>query len=123
MSRGLDQFLAQRLTGQGILQVVTDPRKADAVLTDRIGANFEESMAQLYDEGKKPVSAKADDNPYQRPAMQPLSRGKGNVFLVDRKTKDVVWSTFIIPKTTDSNDLSHTAGSIVDQLAKAYKKK
>ena len=122
MSRGLDQYLAERLTGQGVLQVVTDPKRADAVITDRVGGNFEQSMADLYEE-KKPKSDKAEDNSFQRPSMQPLSSGKGNIFLVDRKSRDVLWSTFVVPKTTGLQDLNRTADAIVDKLAKARGRK
>jgi hypothetical protein len=41
MARGLDQYLANRLTTEHVFQVVTDPKTADAVLTDRIGEGFE----------------------------------------------------------------------------------
>ena len=37
MTNGFDQYLAIRLTTGVVLQVVTDPEKADAILTDRIG--------------------------------------------------------------------------------------
>src|SRR5678815_4045532 len=48
MAGGLDQYLALRLTSQGVLQVVTDPQKADAILTDGIGARLEASLTELY---------------------------------------------------------------------------
>src|SRR6476646_9144378 len=48
MAGGLDQYLALQLTAGGVLQVVTDPKKADAILTDGIGARFEENLTQLY---------------------------------------------------------------------------
>ena len=37
MSKGLDQFLASRLTSDHVFRVVTDPKQADAVFTDQIG--------------------------------------------------------------------------------------
>jgi hypothetical protein len=122
MSRGLDQYLAQRLSAQGIVQVVTDPKKADAVFSDRIGSNFEETLMDLF---KEPVSKekKEDDSLFTRPAMQPLSRGKGNIFLVDLGTHSVLWSAFVVSKSTDAKDLNHVADQIADQLAKARKKK
>ena len=122
MSRGLDQYLAERLTGQGTLRVVTDPKKADAIFSDRIGANFEQSLAELLEE---PKVEKADDtnNPYKRPSMQPLSRGKGNIFLVHRESRDVIWSTFVVPKTSDSKDMNHVADDIAGKLAKVLAKK
>ena len=42
MASGLDQYLALQLTSSGVLQVVTDPKKADAILTDGIGARLED---------------------------------------------------------------------------------
>ena len=37
MGRGLDQFIANRLTRMHVLQVVTDPAKADTIITDQRG--------------------------------------------------------------------------------------
>jgi hypothetical protein len=126
MSRGLDQFLAERLTTGQILQVVTDPKKAEAIFTDRVGSNFEQSLQELFDDKKsEPKSSdKLEDLvAYQRPAMQPLSRGKGNIFLVDRQTRTVIWSTYVEPKTANSNDMNHVADQVADKLAKARNKK
>lgn len=66
MSNGLDQFMANRLTQTGRFEVVTDPAKADAVFTDRLGAAFEEKWKELYPpppkvEEAKPTDSKADD--------------------------------------------------------------
>lgn len=55
MGSGMDQYLASRLTRGGVLQVVTDPAKADALLTDHLGAAFEASIKELYPE-LKPVA-------------------------------------------------------------------
>ncbi len=52
MSSGMDQYLASRLTRGHILQVVADPGKADAILTDHLGAAFEASLKELYPELK-----------------------------------------------------------------------
>jgi hypothetical protein len=48
MSRGLDQYLANRLTNEHTFQVVTDPKLADAVFTDHIGESFQSQMEALY---------------------------------------------------------------------------
>ncbi len=48
MSRGLDQYLANRLTNEHTFHVVTDPKLADAVFTDHIGESFEGQMDTLY---------------------------------------------------------------------------
>ena len=119
MASGLDQFLAVRLTTGSILQVVTDPQKADGILTDHIGASFEQQLDGLY--GAK-ASAKDDkDNLQQdfaRPVTQPLSRGKGAMFLVDRKTRSVLWSTYALPKNTAPNDMNRLADRIAGRLEK-----
>jgi hypothetical protein len=47
MSRGLDQYLANRLTGERVFQVVTDPKLADAVFSDRIGEAFQAQLESL----------------------------------------------------------------------------
>lgn len=54
MANGLDQYLANRLTNMGIFQVVADPKKADAVFTDRLGAAFESRLDELYREPAPP---------------------------------------------------------------------
>src|ERR1700685_4588931 len=59
MSSGLDQFVAIKLTTGSVMQVVTDPRKAELVLTDAIGAAFEAKLDDLY--GQKPKSEEKDD--------------------------------------------------------------
>ena len=118
MSRGLDQYLAQKLAAVGRFQVSTDPAKADAFFTDRIGSNFEESLTELLE--PKSVVEKKDDpaapTAYTRPAMQPLSRGKGNVFLVDRHTHAVIWSAFAPAKTSDAAELSKIAQQLAEKL-------
>ena len=48
MSNGLDQYLAAQLTSGSVLQVVTDPHKADAVLTDHLGQRCQ--RARLADQ-------------------------------------------------------------------------
>ena len=125
MAGGLDQYLVLQLTQAGVLQVVTDPQKADAVLTDATGARLEDSLTQLY--GAVPVdkdkSSKAGSDSFAHPAMQPLSRSRGVVFLVNRTTRDVLWSTFERPKNNQPEALKQAAAKIVNRLAKARKAK
>jgi len=125
MAGGLDQYLALRLTSEGVLQVVTDPQKADAILTDGIGARLEQSLTELYGApANKDKAEKKDDNAeFAHPAMQPLSRSRGIVFLVNRTSRDVLWSTFERPKNTQPEALRHAAEKIVGRLAKAPKPK
>jgi len=127
MAGGLDQYLALQLSSGGLLQVVTDPKKADAILTDGIGARLEESLTELYgksvnkDPADKDKSDK-DKSSTSDPAhstMRPLSSSRGLVFLVNRTSRDVLWSTYELPKSTQPEDMKHVAGKIVERLAKA----
>ena len=60
---------------------------------------------------------------YAQPAMRPLSSSRGVVFLVNRTSRDVLWSTFERPKNTQPEELKHVAEKIVERLAKANKAK
>lgn len=115
MSGGVDQYLAVQLTSTHIFQVVTDPQKADAIFTDRIGLNFEQALHELRGEEKAPPEEAAN---YDRPAMAPLSRGKGSFFLVDHKSHNVLWSTYVPHKDNSASTLNRMAEKIVDQLGK-----
>lgn len=57
MSKGLDQYLANRLTGEHVLQVVTDPKLADAVFTDRVGDSFELQWSAVVSQSTKQQAA------------------------------------------------------------------
>jgi hypothetical protein len=139
MSHGMDQYLANRLTRAGVVQVVTDPSKADALLTDHLGAAFEASVHELYPEAKRvaapakssdeekaasalPAAAKPDEPEVkftggERPPVTVRSRGM--VFLVKRGTGEVLWSAYHNPAIRRPKDLNRTAGKIEDGLRKA----
>jgi hypothetical protein len=124
MSGNLDQFLAVRLNSSKIFLVVTDPKKADAVFTERIGPNFEDALKELYaNDSKDAKDAKDKKDEYARPTMKPLSNGKGSLFLVDRKSKNVVWSTYDKPKSNRADDENQLAQRIVSKLEKDVKGK
>ena len=127
MSNGLDQYLAQQLTAGAVLQVVTDPKNADAVLTDHVGDSFEQSLADLY-QTKPQADEKASDSsedkgaPVVRSGMQG-KRGRGTIFLVNRRTHEVLWSVYELPKDNRPASLRRSAGRISDQLAKSIRGK
>jgi hypothetical protein len=124
MQGGLDQYLAIRLTTGSILQVVTDPQKADAIFTDRIGSGFEETLAELYHEKLADKDKDKDDaQGFARPSMQAIARGRGTVFVVDRKTRNVVWATTERPRNSSADEISHVADKIAGKLAKSIKGK
>jgi hypothetical protein len=129
MAGGLDQFLANRLTASGTYQVVTNPSQADAILTDRIGPDFEERMKELYPPPPPPEeSEKKEEEAEDRSvaslmgeasAARPVSsfsRSRGNVFLVDRTGERVIWSTYLRPRSTRPDELNRVADGIVDRL-------
>src|SRR5579871_4262143 len=122
MTGGIDQYLALRLTTGNVMQVVTDPLKADVIMTDRIGTGFEERWNELYPPPAppKPVKEEKDDKDksgvkfgddvfsVQRGASQPISRGRGAYFLIDRQTRNVLWSTYARPKSNQPDDVNKT---------------
>jgi hypothetical protein len=127
MSNGLDQYLAQQLTAAAVLQVVTDPQKADAVLTDHLGESFEQTLADLYQTKPKTddKSGDATEDKGASPARSGMQgkRGRGTTFLVNRRTHDVLWSVYELPKDNRPAGLRRTAGRISEQLGKSIKGK
>ena len=121
MANGLDQYLAVRLSGMGAVQVVTDPQKADALLTDSVGSSFEEKVDDLYKDkaAAKPGQANSDTPEFAKGRVGGGNRARGTVFLVDRKSRELIWSVFELPKGTKPDDLNSTAGHIADKLGKA----
>ncbi len=158
MAGGMDQYLANSLTVMGVFQVVSDPRKADAILTDRIGEPFEAKLKELYpppppppkpletkkedkddkaaksDEAKKDESkkdeakkdetkkdeAKKDEKEGDAQAgparISSLGRGRGNFFIVDPKSSDVLWSVYDRPKDSSPGEMEKTAERVVKRL-------
>jgi hypothetical protein len=135
MGGGMDQYLAQQLTNAALFDVVTDPKQADAILTDSIGEAFQSKLDQLYPpppkEKPKVETAKADDpdaKPVRKNAFDGVDfsgggvhsntfgRGKGNFFVVDRNSRIVLWSVYERPKDYSAGELTKTAGRVVKHL-------
>lgn len=142
MGRGLDQFVANRLTRMHVLQVVTDPAKAGMILTDQVGASLEDRLKDLYppppdpEAKEKEAAAKKEADKPGTPAapgrpslladtvnkadkeggMGLSARGRGTVFLVDVKSRQVLWSAFEKPRNSSPEELDHTAERIVKRL-------
>jgi hypothetical protein len=114
---------------------------ADAILSDRIGHSFEQAFAELYpppppppekeEEKKDDKTDKAEKKPAgesssigaalaDRPDVparaSSFSRGRGNVFLIDRKSRRVLWSEFSRPKNSQPDEVHSTAGKLVSRL-------
>ena len=129
MTRGLDQYLADLLTQEHVFEVVTDPKVADAIFTDRIGEAFEERLADLMPT-PEPVAPRPETNANALPtdtvnkltsdqARSTFGRGRGVVFLVDPKSHEVLWSAYRPPKSSSSDELHRTASDIVSRLKRA----
>ncbi|HEX4594301.1 MAG TPA: hypothetical protein VH157_08500 [Bryobacteraceae bacterium] len=126
MTGGMDQFLANQITASGIFQVVTDPKKADAIITDRLGETFESKLTELFpppapaapppNEEKKADKKTGMDFGTGVQRVNAGARGKGNLFIVDRKSRSVLWSIFEPPKDSTPGELSKTAEKVVKHL-------
>jgi hypothetical protein len=117
MANGLDQYLANRITGSGVFQVVTDPSKAEAIFTDKLGEAFEERLNELF----PPVAEKRESQApggqaEQRMRSSTFGRGKGTIFLVDTASRIVLWSAYEPPKDSTPGQLDRTARRIVERL-------
>lgn len=117
MTGGMDQYLANQITETGIYQVVTDPQKADAVITDRLGEAFESKLKELYPRASSTAEDKktADANSGLG-RVTSLGRGRGNFFIVDRRSGAVLWSVYEEPKGSTPEELTKTAHKIVRRL-------
>jgi hypothetical protein len=143
MGSGLDQYLANELTNAGLFEVVTDPKKADAIVTDNVGEGFEKKLDELYPPPPKPEAAKpkADDadaslDVGDRSTAAAARKGafdgvdfsgggvrsstfghsKGTFFVVDRGSRTVLWSVYERPKNSTPAELTKTAGRVVKHL-------
>ena len=134
MGGGMDQFLANSLTRFGRMQVVADAQHADTILTDRLGEPFEKKLDELYPppEVEKAADEKeTEDTPTAVTGVvlkdeQPMNRasfarGRGNFFLVDRKTRNVLWSTYERPKNASPDELNRTAERVVNNIKRDLK--
>jgi hypothetical protein len=126
MANSLDQHLAERLTARGLVEVVTDPQRADAILTDNIGAGFEQKLEELYPPAEK---AESEDDRKQDPFGKPmqrtgsLSRTRGTVFVVDRASRVVLWSVYRPVRGSRPEDTNRRADDIAGRLEKALRPK
>jgi len=138
MAGGLDQYLADWLTRDKIMQVVTDPKAADLVMTDRLGEAFEQKLAQLRPpaaapdekpDGKKDDKADSKDsktggagNPSDTPHSFRSTSARGTLFLVDIKSRQVVWSDHEKPRSVSDTNLNREAERVAKRLQETFGK-
>jgi len=128
MAGGLDQYLANRLTTDGNFQVVTDPQKAEVLFTDSIGDAFQRKFDELYPPPPKEEDEDSDDDSKadkkkdegwgssSQTRGASFSRGRGTVFMVDRQTRNVIWSLYEPVKGTQPENVERRARNIADRL-------
>jgi len=117
MASGMDQYLANALQSSSVYVVVTDPASADAIFTDSIGPVFEKKCKEIY----PPEQSEDEEETKPEGSAAPVStfrRGRGVVFLVERKSKQVVWSTYARPKDARPETVDKTAQEIATRLKK-----
>jgi hypothetical protein len=113
MAGGLDQYVAQWLTKEHLMQVVTDPKAAEVFMTDSLGQAFEQRLKQLV---PPETSSKTGGDDSQH--IFRTSRTKGTIFIVDAKTHHVLWSDHQKPPSSNSDrSLNRTAEEIAKKLA------
>lgn len=113
MSGGLDNYVAECLSRGGAIRVTADPKHADAILTDRLGEDFERKLDQIL-----PKDDDADDDD-SKPGEVHYGNGRnrGTIFLVDAKTRQVLWSDYEKPPaSTSTKNLNREAQRIAKKL-------
>jgi len=133
MMGGLDQHLASQLTRDHVFRVVADPKLADAIFTDQLGRTFEYRMDHIKRDTPAPAASVAPPSPSPTAVTAPtgfgqqnetephsssFSRGKGTIFLVDTKSRQVVWSDYRQPKDSSPRQLEKTAKQMALSLNK-----
>ncbi len=123
MTGGIDQYLAQHLITDNTIEVVTDPALADAIFSDRIGETLEQKLTELYPPSPPPAKEEDEDEPKKvsiasgaTRGQSTWGRGRGNIYLIDRKSRAVVWSAFNKPKNSTAKELDRVAAKFASRL-------
>jgi hypothetical protein len=118
MTGGLDQYLAGQITRGHVMQVVADPKIADAILTDRLNEALGETLAKLQPRDDDPQTT---DEVVHRSFRS--TSNKGTIFLVDVKSRQVIWSDYEKPgRSVSGSHLNRAAERIVKKMADALGK-
>lgn len=121
MEAALDQYVAEQAQASGVLSVTVDPLLAKSIMTDRIDADFLAAMDDLFPiEGRDEPEAESES--VEEGALRkkvynrPKGRSHGTIFLVDVKTRRVLWSTFIGQYERSPKALHSEAQTVVKRL-------
>jgi hypothetical protein len=128
MAGGLDQYLADWMTREKVMQVVTDPKTADLIMTDRLGEAFEQKLTQILPPQEKPEQTddKKTDKKDGGAALSHntfrSSSARGTLFLVDIKSRQVVWSDHEKPPMLSDANLNREAERVTKRLHGTFAK-
>lgn len=130
MANGFDQYLANRLKAVKQIRVVTDAAKADAIFTDKIGLAFEARLEEVEQaiKDKEALAAPKKDSEesskegfkFAPKVVSSIGRGRGTYFLVDRRSRMVLWSTFNKAKNMEPKTLHIVAGKVAEELEQSF---
>ncbi len=121
MASGFDQYLAERLTTEGVFTVVVDAKQADAIFSERVDPAFGEAMQEIFPSAKAISKEKkqAEGGVVQEaPIKRSSARARGNIFLVAVGSRQVIWSTFHRMDDPSPKGLHRRARDIVKELKK-----
>jgi hypothetical protein len=115
MAGGLDQYLAERLAQEHVMQVVADSKLADTVMTDHLNEAFADTLAKLHPRKDETASEETQHTFHS-------GSNKGTIFLVDAKSREVIWSDYEKPRRNQSSHMSREAERIVKKMQAALGK-
>ena len=121
MQSSLDQYLAEQAAANGAVAVTVDPQMAKSIMTDRIDKPFLDAMDELFpvegrDEPEQPDESIEGDFQMARPSNRPKGVPRGTIFLVDVKTRRVLWSTFLGEFDARPKSLHREAQKVIERL-------
>ncbi len=142
MPHGLDQYIANQFTREHVLEVIADPARADAILTDRLGTALEGKLEQLHptpkpdqpkaadktakdsdksdkdssDTTNKPSAPKIFSEAEPPPHTSTFGASKGTLFLVDAHSRVILWSLYEKPTSSNPRSLDGAAKRVVTRL-------
>ena len=90
---------------------------ADAVFTDRLGSTFEQTLAKIRPHDKDPHDSENPHHLFQK------SGAGGTIFLVDTKSRRVIWSDYERPpRSVSVASLNREASRIAKKLQATFEK-
>ena len=121
MQHAFDQYLAEAVNGADALSVTFDPKMASSIMTERIDATFLQAIEEIFPSEEAKTEEKDDsiegDFEVSRSKNRPQARPRGTLFLVDVKTRRVIWSTYLGELDPEPKALHKEALRVVEEIA------